>query len=405
MLGPVKKLIEPVAGGDLGGRFGAWWAGREYVAPVPEEGAAGEGETEKSPKADGAEAEAETPAESKTDKKADKKAGKKKSKPEPIVTVVLESEAPPPAADAIIDSAAIRLRALETIWGEGRFGPGSDILDTHLLDEVFTSADVPGDIGFIGADGAMLKACAARSERIIRAAEWRAGCVDRLREAAPGAVITPSEIDRPRGFSDGSLEGLVTIEAFAYADHKAGLVGRVHRALSETGRWVFLDTTRRSNKTPAEAFASAWAEPLLATRDEIADLLALAGFTSVRRENATAMVLAAAREGYERLSQALETAATDGLQGSEGALFLQELAWEAQSWRARMRALDGGALSVDLWIADKRPMEATPETAAPAEAAVEPETAQQEIVATPEATAPETTPEVADQAAIDSLFD
>ena len=29
-------------------------------------------------------------------------------------------------------------------------------------------------------------------------------------------------------------------------------------------------------------------------------------------------------------------------QGREGALFLQELAWEAQSWRARMRALEGG---------------------------------------------------------------
>ena len=42
-----------------------------------------------------------------------------------------------------------------------------------------------------------------------------------------------------------------------------------------------------------------------------------------------------------------------GLHGREGALFLQELAWEAQSWRARMRALEGGALEVNLWIADK----------------------------------------------------
>ena len=39
--------------------------------------------------------------------------------------------------------------------------------------------------------------------------------------------------------------------------------------------------------------------------------------------------------------------------GREGALFLQELAWEAQSWRARARALEGGALEMNLWIADK----------------------------------------------------
>jgi hypothetical protein len=36
-----------------------------------------------------------------------------------------------------------------------------------------------------------------------------------------------------------------------------------------------------------------------------------------------------------------------------GALFLQELAWEAQSWRARSRAIEGGALDINIWVADK----------------------------------------------------
>jgi hypothetical protein len=198
-----------------------------------------------------------------------------------------------------------------------------------------------------------LSAFAARSDRLAIVAEWRAACAAHAQALAPQAAVTASEVDRPSCFGDKTLEALVSIEAFAYADHKAGLVGRAYRALSDHGRWVFLDTTRNTNKTPPQAFASAWAEPLLATKDEIEELLRLAGFHSVEKFSATELVLNAARAGYAHLSSVLESAAPNGLDGREGALFLQELAWEAQSWRARIRALEGGALEVNLWIADK----------------------------------------------------
>ena len=45
MLAQVKKL----AGGDVAGRFGAWWNGRDYVPPAAE-GEAGEAAAE-APKA------------------------------------------------------------------------------------------------------------------------------------------------------------------------------------------------------------------------------------------------------------------------------------------------------------------------------------------------------------------
>lgn len=222
-----------------------------------------------------------------------------------------------------------------------------------LLDALLDPADKAGDIGFIGVDAALLSAFASRSERKALVAEWRVGCLSRLRELAPGADASACDLDKPRAFANNALEGVVSFEAFAYADHKSGLVARIHRSLSETGRWVFLDTTRRTTKTPPEAFASAWAEPQLSTADEIEEMLTLAGFGNVQKVSMTGQVLEAARAGYARLSQALERAATGGLSGREGALFLQELAWEAQSWRARMRALEGGALEVNLWIADK----------------------------------------------------
>jgi len=328
MLAQVKKM----AGGDLAGRFNAWWSGRDYVPPV-------EGEAEAA-----AAEEAKTPA--------------KEEAPiaiveAPAAPVAAREPVAAPARSESADGGSIRVHALETLWGEGRLAPGAYAVDARIVDALLELTDKPGEIGFIGADGALLNAFAAQSDRKVLATEWRTACIARLNELVPSATVTRGEVDRPRGFVDNSLQAIASVEAFAYADHKAGLVGRVFRALDDQGRWVFLDTTRRTKKTPAEAFASAWAEPLLSTNEEIEELLKLAGFKSVRKVAVTDQVLAAAKQGYANLSQVLENAAQSGFTGREGALFLQELAWEAQSWRARARALEGGALEMNLWIADK----------------------------------------------------
>ncbi len=336
MLAQVKKI----AGDDVAGRFGAWWSGRDYVAPV--EGEGGEAAKAEEPKA-------ATKPEAKPEIKAEAPPAPAAVVAAPVAQVV---EAAPPASEPV-DGGSIRIKALETLWGEGRLAPGSFSIDTRLIDALLELTDKPGDIGFIGGDGALLNAFAAQSDRKALATEWRAACVARLTELVPSAIVTRGDVDRPRGFTDQSLPAIASVEAFAYADHKAGLVGRVFRALDANGRWVFLDTTRTTKKTPPEAFASAWAEPQLANNDEIEELLKLAGFKSVRKVAVTEQVIAAAKQGYANLAQVLEGAATSGFTGREGALFLQELAWEAQSWRARIRALEGGALEMNLWIADK----------------------------------------------------
>jgi hypothetical protein len=327
MLAQVKKL----AGDDLAGRLGAWWSGRDYTPPA----------------APDAEVAAEAPAAEAAAPKVEKLSEAPPPRPVPVP--------PLPAAAKVedVDGAAIRIRALETLWGEGRLAPGSFSLDTYIIDAALELANRPGNIGFIGGDGALLNGFVAQSDRKPIATEWRPACITRINELVPAAAIMRGEVDRPRGFEEASLPAIVSIEAFAYADHKAGLVGRVFRALDSTGRWVFVDTTRRTKKTPPQAFASAWAEPQLATNDEIEELLQLAGFKTVRRVSVVDLVLSAAKQGYANLSQILENAASSGLSGREGALFLQELAWEAQSWRARTRALEGGALEINLWVADK----------------------------------------------------
>ncbi len=351
------------AGGDLAGRFGAWWNGKDYVPPVPgEEADKPDAKAEKADKKSKPEAKPEAPAkaEEKPKPKPEEKPAKVEAKPEPVPEA--PAEAARPAFRNAGNGAAIRVKALETMWGAGRLAPGSSEIEARLLDAALDHADKLGGVGFIGADAAMLNAFAARSDRAAHAAEWRSGAVDRLKQLAPKTVVELCEIDRPRGFGDGALEAVISFEAFAFADHKNGLVARVHRALSENGRWVFLDTTRTTAKTPPAAFASAWAEPQLSTADDIEEMLQLAGFSAVQKSDVSELVLNAARAGYQHLASVLEQAAQDGLDGREGALFLQELAWEAQSWRARVRALEGGALKVHLWVADKRaPLELTQE--------------------------------------------
>jgi len=340
MLAQVKKM----AGGDVAGRLGAWWSGRDYVPPV--EGEAAVSEDTPATKADAPKVEATKAT-----------ATPEPAKAEPPVSIAPIPAQPAPAtpvpAAPPLDGGEIRVRALETLWGEGRLSPGCFALDTHMIDAALELADRSGAIGFIGADASLLTAFVARSDRSPIANEWRAACVSRLNQLVANVALTVSEVDRPRGFQEGALPAVVSVEAFAYSDHKAGLVGRVFRALDAGGRWVFVDTTRRTKKTPPQAFASAWAEPQLATNDEIEELLTLAGFKTIRRASVADPILAAAKQGYANLTQVVESAAGSGLSGREGALFLQELAWEAQSWRARMRAIEGGALEMNLWVADR----------------------------------------------------
>ena len=356
---PAKKPIEtedadapaPSAKGELVRRLGAWWNGADYIPGAPVE----ESEPVVAAKALLIAKIVPPPAPEPSPAPARAPPVVSETSQE-LETVPSKSTAAPQRAEE--NSIDLRLKAVTALWGAERLVPGSAEMDAQLLDLVFDAADKPGDIGFIGADAALLNAARSRSDRKFHAAEWRTDCIEYLRALAPAADVMASETDRPRGLGEGNLEGLLSIEAFAYADHKAGLASRAYRALSVTGRWVVLDTVRHTAKTPAKCFASAWAEPQLTTTNEIEELLKLAGFAGVAHISMTDAVMAAARAGYKQLGEVLDSAVKAGLSGREGAIFLQELTWEIQTWRARMRAFEGGALSVDLWIADKDPLRA-----------------------------------------------
>src|SRR5579871_6606260 len=365
MSAAAKKTEKPAPKGDLSGRFGAWWNGKDYVPPDPAE--AGEASPAAAPAA-AKPASAPPPA----PVKETAPALAETAKPAPPPELAPPSSLDAPSGVRPAGGPDLRLKALSALWGAERLGPGSPELDSQLLDPLFDVIDKPGDLAFIGADPALILSARSRSERVFHAAEWRTPCIDRIRELVPTAEIIASDADRPRGFGEGNLAGLISIDAFAFADHKAGLAARAFRALNASGRWMALDITRTTGKTPAECFASAWAEPQLGSAKEIEDLLKLAGFFGVTHIPLTGKMLLAAQSGFRQLGEALDQAVKAGLAGREGAIFLQELTWELQTWRARCRALEGGALSVNLWIADKDPANAIQAIAA-ARAVAEPD--------------------------------
>ncbi|MEZ5937140.1 MAG: hypothetical protein R3C52_02850 [Hyphomonadaceae bacterium] len=387
MLSQVKKLMDPTARAEIGARFGAWWDGRDYV-----------------PGAEGDEPGAETHSNAPVADAADHAAEPSAQAEKPRTTGS--------SAGHAIKGAGLtpRLKALETLWGEGAFGPASTDLQDHLFDAVFEGDLTAGDIGFIGADPALITACRARTGGGLFASEWRSGCVDRIEALAPDVTVSFSDLDRSKSLGAGPLRALVSVDAFAYADHKAGLVARAYRMIADKGRWVFLETVKHTKKAPSEAFASAWAEPQLTTEIDIEETLDLAGFAVLERVDVTQQVLEAAHAAFAQLPGLLDQ--TAGAEGRDGALFLRELSWEIQSWRARMRALEGGALQVFMWVVEKG-HDAGAEPAAKTEApgltaemsAPEVDTPVQAEPEELEADAEDDDAGPLDQGAIDSLFD
>ena len=207
MLAQVKKL----AGGDVAGRFGAWWNGREYVPA--EAGAEGDAPAAADAAKDSAKAVAKPAAE--TPKKEPAPEAIPEPKPEAkIAALPKPEEAKPVSTRAAADGGAVRLSALETLWGEGRFAPGSFSIDTRLLDAALELADRPGDIGFIGADGALAadvrrsvrsQADCRRMARGVREAPRRV-CAEGVRHARRSR--SPAQLPRRRAAVGGERRGV-----------------------------------------------------------------------------------------------------------------------------------------------------------------------------------------------------
>ena len=317
-----------------------------------------------------------------------------------------------PVAEA--DADGPRIAALERMWGVGRFGPGAT--DHQVLEALEHAMLENGDVGMMGADPALLRDFTKRSDRNLIASEWRSAALERVRRAVPDVTVVSDDVDRAKAFPEESLAALASVNTIAFADHKAGLVSSAYHALKEGGRWVIVDTVRTTPKAPQHAFASSWGEPLLSEESEVDALLEKAGFGEVRKANLTAQMIETARAHMTELGAALEQTVSAGMEGGQGVLFLREMVWELKSWRARLKALERGALQVVMWTSIKGGVpgviddEAEASAKAPEEAPVEASGEAPDLAEAVEADAAETVPEAADDADMeldldDALFD
>ncbi len=244
----------------------------------------------------------------------------------------------------------VRLAALEVLWGEGRFAPS---LST-LCDAVGTlEAGAEGDLarlGIINGDPALVRSLMGSSGAAPVICEWRKPVRNRFLRDFPDFDCLEGELDR-LPFSATSLAGLVSVDAFTYADHKAGLAVRALKALKPGAQWTALDLVRESGGASLKAaFASAWAEPQLTDVATIEELASSAGLECISPcETVTAQLVGEIENGLASFSDTLEERLTSALKSLPHGLLVREIAWEAESWKWRGRALEAGLISARLW--------------------------------------------------------
>lgn len=314
MVAVLKKLT----GDDLAGRLGAWWDGRAY-----------------------------SPGEAPPD---GEKAEKPKSK-RPIKTEAKSAPAPVKAAAASVSGPASRIAALETLWGAGRFSPASTDLYSRIT-SILPDLENPSSevFGLLNSDPAWLGQLLGSLGAIPVIAEWRSPCIDRFRKEYPDFDAFTGDLDRP-SFDPGSLRVAFSQDAFAFADHKAGLASRMTRSLAPGGQWLVLDTVRgKPAKSLAPAFASAWAEPQLPTEEEIIEVCETAGLELVRDgDDLTGDLTQACRKSLDLFNESLEDRLSSALDHVNKAVFMQELGWEAETWKWRERAYAAEFMHLKLW--------------------------------------------------------
>lgn len=360
---------KPASKGQFAKRFAAWWDGRDYV---PEEPAA-PAKDELSP------APAPSGVELKTASSTAEPAHGPVSGGEPAdgldaliddrkespaaVREVMSRDLPPLYLAQAMPSAFAgnpRVAALEAIWGVGQFVPGDPRFDMELAEALDLIVATRKTVLTLGVNLPTLEAIADVTSARITALDWREPCVGQI-QAGLGRLtnrieVKLSDIERMNvGIPpEGGFAGLVSVDAFTYADYKPGLVSKAHRLLRPGAVWAVLDYVGEAELVPSGAFASAWAQPQLCGARTLPRLLTEGGFQVMSDDTATERLLGAAGRAIRGLPGRLDDFVAQA-QGPAGALALRELAWELQSWRTRMRVLGTRGLQARLIIARRGP--------------------------------------------------
>jgi hypothetical protein len=182
--------------------------------------------------------------------------------------------------------------------------------------------------------------------------EWRVETRGALAHALVAQQLTnvklaPLDLDLTSLTADTS-DGLVSFDEFTYASNPARLALQIARTLKAGAKAVVEAYVRGDAGDAGPAFASAFAEPQVHAHDAVRQALTEAGLDIDSDEDLSADVALQARTAFETFSTVVPgTPLASPLEA-------REIAWEIQTWRARMKLMKRGVLQRRRFVAHRR---------------------------------------------------
>lgn len=243
--------------------------------------------------------------------------------------------APPPALSP-------RVEALAHLWGEGRFGPAEAGQEADWMAALAARTDETLAL-LSPTGGAQIKAMAGQRKGRLEAYEWRDSQFAPLTQAAARLEGASCSV-HPLGIDGAGLKprlgGLVSNEELAYCPDVAVFAKAVHKALKKGSGAVFETyCTEALDADWSGAFSVADAEPKIRNVLALRTALSQAGFTILSEEDRSRTLANAARAAFARFSASMQENPAILAPAA-----LQELAWESECWRVRLKLLGNGTL-------------------------------------------------------------
>lgn len=269
------------------------------------------------------------------------------------------------ADDALFDPPPFdmppRLTALGLLWGEGRVRPGDDGADAAA--PALVAADAEARVAVLGPGRAgPVIAFAGAHKGPIDIFEWREETLEALRygiaKAGLEARVTVTRIDlESYVWPPASFDGFWSVDDFAYCSYPPHLAQQFFKALKPGGRAVVETYLGARTDAFATAFASSFSEPQIRAHSDLLQIFTDTGLELVADEDVTEAFLARARARFLNLGSRMSEAEKFDVAA------VQELAWEAEAWRMRLKLLTQRRLERRLFVL-RRPAEAGAQPAA-----------------------------------------
>ncbi|MDX2233121.1 MAG: hypothetical protein NW200_01365 [Hyphomonadaceae bacterium] len=243
-----------------------------------------------------------------------------------------------------------RLDALQRIWGAGRLGPGDAADEAALPARLNLSATAT--LGLFG-PGLAAPALAMAQTHLgeVRVFEWREETLALLRHglAALDKRVSVAGVDLETFSAPAeAFDGAVSIDDFVYADNAQRMALQIARGLKDKASALVETYCAAPGPDLAAAFASAFREPQVRMRKDIATILEECGLRVDADEDVTDAHVEHARAAFKTLG--------DSLRGADplSPVAARELAWETEAWRARVRLLASRRLERRRFLVTKR---------------------------------------------------